>query len=372
MAPTLSIIIASLSIGAGLLISPIPKNLGLYTYIASKMPVTVGLTPAFHHGIEWNYTFDKLYNSCSDIQGQNALITGANSGVGYETAKALAKCGVHVTMICRNPKKCDAAAEMIREASADNGYENAVTTMTADTSKLASVQKFSKEFLSMYNEEDKALDMLYLNAGIGAKPVNGNHLSEDGIELVFATNYVGHHLMYRLLEPLLQKSKMARVVQTSSAASFTTFPWKVATSLEQLNELNWWKTNADMRWYGQSKLAQIMWAKHLTKRLGANSNIYVNAAHPGAVDTAIWMKNDNIDKFEKIVTYFRENAMWTSEEGALTQIYLGAAVREIKEQDIRGKFFHPQVQEVVNPLSLDEKIQEDLWAFSDELVAKFL
>ena len=371
MVSTASIIVAFLAIGAGVLISPIPKNLGLYTYIASKVPALVGLTPAFHHGIEWNYTFDKLYNTCTDIQGQNALITGANSGVGYETAKALAKCGVHVTMVCRNPKKCDAAAEIIREASADNGYENAVTTMTADTSKLASVQKFAKEFLSMYNEEDKALDMLYLNAGIGGNSSNENRLSEDGIELVFATNYVGHHLMYRLLEPLLLKSKMARVVQTSSSASFNTFGWKVATSLEQLNEFDWWKSNTDFRFYGQSKLAQIIWAKHLTKRLGTNSNIYVNAAHPGAVDTPIW-KNENIERYERIITYFRKNKMWTAEEGALTQIYLGAAVKEIKDKDIRGKYFHPQVQEMVNPLSLDEKIQEDLWTFSDELVAKYL
>ena len=127
------------------------------------------------------------------------MITGANSGVGYETAKALAKCGVHVTMACRNQKRCDTAAEEIRAVSKDNGYDNEISTTIVDTSKLKSVYSFSKEFVSKHENDDRALDMLYLNAGIGAKPHSQSPLSEDGIEFVFATNYVGHHLMHRLL-----------------------------------------------------------------------------------------------------------------------------------------------------------------------------
>lgn len=358
------------AIAVRFLLSPIPKNLGLYTFLASKFPELIGTSPAFHHGVEWKYDFDKLYNSCSDIQGQNALITGANSGVGFETAKALAKCGVNVTMGCRNPKKCNAAAQEVREYSKNNGYDNVVSTMIVDTSKLKSVQSFAEEYLSIH--DDGALDMLYLNAGIGGNNSSKERLSDDGIELVFATNYVGHHLMYRLLEPLLLKSKMARVIQTSSSTSFTSFPWKVATSLEQLNDFRY--KAIDFRFYNQSKLAQILWAKHLTKRLGSDSNIYVNAGHPGAVDTGIWLKNKTFDflKLQGFVTFLRHNIMWTAEEGALTLLYLGAAVQEIKDKDIRGKYYHPQAQEVINPLSLDETLQEDLWKFSDELVAKFL
>ncbi len=361
----------------GLLISPIPKNAGFYRFLASKKVDLVGLGPAFHHGLEWSYTFEELYNKCSQISGQNALITGSNSGVGYETAKALAKCGVNVTMACRNAKKCSDAAAKIKEESKDNGYDNEISTMIVDMSSLKSVQQFSKEFLAKFDvtedaEEKPSLDILYLNAGIGSSNSNDKlKLSEDGIEFVFATNYVGHHLMYRLLEPLLLRSIMARVIQTSSAASFTSFDNSVAVSLESLNSPN--HNPADMRYYGQSKLAQILWVKYLTKRLGENSNIYANAVHPGAVDTAIWDKNEMIPAFiMNFLNYLRKNAMWTAEEGALTQLYLGVAVDKLADHNIRGKYFHPQAQEILNPYSLDEKVQKKLWEFSDELVSRFL
>ena len=357
----------------GILVSPIPTNLGFYRFLASKQHSLIGFSPAFHYGIDWKYTFDELYEDCTQIKGQTALITGANSGVGYETARSLAKCGVDVVMACRNAKKCSTAANKIKEESKDNGVSNEVQTMTVDTSSLKSVQTFSKEFLSKY--EGTALDMLYLNAGIGgvASPKDGLKTSEDGIELIFATNYLGHHLMYRLLEPLLLKSKMARVILTSSAASFSPFEHKVATSLEVLNNPDTKQDN--VLHYGQSKLAQIIWAKHLTKLLGNESNIYVNACHPGAVDTLIWEKGDikNLPEFViSFVNYLRRNAMWTGEEGALTQLYLGVAMKELETQNIRGRYFHPQAQEAVNPLSLDEKLQKDLWDFSEDLVRKFL
>jgi len=355
---------------AGIIVSPLPKNLGFYRYLAAKKPELAGMTPAFHHGVEWQYTYEKLYNYCPQIKGQTALITGANSGVGFQTAKALAKCGVEVTMACRNPKKCASAAEEIREASEDNGYDNEVITMTVDTSSLESVKNFSQEFLA--KNKEKALDMLYLNAGIVSGSAGSDELvlSEDGIEMVFATNYVGHHLMYKLLEPLLLKSKLARVIQTSSMASFDTFDHKVSTSIETLNSA----TKKDhMQIYGQSKLAQIIWTKHLTKLLGESSTIHVNACHPGAVDTFLWDKGEAMPSFVvDFVNYLRKNVMWTAEEGALTQLYLGVATDELVAKNIRGKYYHPQAQEVVNPLSLDEKLQKELWEFSDTLVAKFL
>lgn len=354
----------------GIFISPIPKNLGFYRFLASHRPDLVGLIPSFHHGIKWQFTFEELYKSCHNISGQKAVITGANSGVGYETARALAKCGVDVTLACRNPERCSRAADKIKKESKDNGYNNDVSIMIVDTSSLQSVQTFAQEFLTKH--KDGALDMLYLNAGItkGNPSDNKLALSEDGVELVFATNYLGHHLMYRLLEPLLLNSKMARVIQTSSNASFVTFKYKVATSLESLNNPNSFVLTF-LKNYGQSKLAQILWAKHLTKHLGHRNNIYVNACHPGGVDTAL------VDKtlpafLAPIINTFRENLLWSREEGALTPLYLGVATNDLATKNIRGKYFHPQAQEVVNPLSLDEKLQSDLWDFSEELVSKFL
>mmetsp|Transcript_4232 Transcript_4232/g.5498 ORF Transcript_4232/g.5498 Transcript_4232/m.5498 type:complete len:380 (+) Transcript_4232:123-1262(+) len=372
----ISLIVGATAVLLGIILSPIPTKLGLYRFIASKKPQYIGLSPAFHYGIPWKYTYEELYSNCSQIKGQTALITGANSGVGYQTAKTLAKCGVHVTMACRNLTKCQNAAKKIVEQSKHDGVDiNDISTMTVDTSSLKSVQKFSKEFLTQH-EDHGSLDMLYLNAGYGGY-AHGEPLalSEDGIELVFATNYVGHHLMYRILEPLLLKSKMARVIQTASAASFDTFEHIVATNLEQLNDPNpISRTNRSMNYYGQSKLAQILWVKYLTKRLGNTSNIFANALHPGAVDTGIW------DKFEgrfpsiimEIVNYLRRTVMWTAEEGTLTQLYLGVAIDKLVQENVKGKYFHPQAQEVVNPLSLNENLQSALWEFSESLVSPFL
>lgn len=366
---------ASAAILVGIIISPLPTNLGLYRFLASRDPALIGLTPAFHHGIEWEYTFEQLYKDCTKLSGQNALVTGANSGVGFETAKALAKCGVSVTLGCRNTKKCATAADTIKDASKNSGYDNEIIPMIVDMSSLKSVQTFSKQYVNMLNGKNASLDILYLNAGTATSNAPASQkestLSEDGIEFIFATNYVGHHLMYKILEPVLKKSKMARVIQTSSAASFGTFD-DIATSLEVLNN----RHDQDlmcMNHYGQSKLAQILWSKHLTKILGADSNIYVNAFHPGAVNTGIWEKNKSIPSwFVSIIDYARREIMWTAEEGSLTQLYLGVAVDQLSSKDIRGRYFHPQVQEVINEHALDEKLQEELWKFSDDLISNFL
>lgn len=361
-----AVLVALFAVLLGLLFSPIPSNLGLYRWLATKDPSFIGLAPAFVRGDEWGYMFEQLYSADNDLTGQTALVTGANSGVGYETSLALARLGASVTLACRNQGRCEAAASKIQS---DEAFKGKVTTMTMDTSSLTSVKNFAQQYLAA----NDSLDMLYINAGIGSAGVaedGSAPLSEDGIEMVFATNHVGHHLLYKLLEPLILKSKLARIVLTSSSASFRTFDYKVATDLKTLNSE---EVKDGMNIYGQSKLAQILFAKELTRRLGPDSNVYVNAAHPGAVDTLIWDKNPLIPgPVQSFITYLRENAMWTAAEGALTLIYLGVATDELVKKNIRGKYFHPQSQEVVNPLALDETLQTSVWAFCDELVKDFV
>jgi len=359
-----AVFVGAVAVLIGLVFSPIPRNLGFYKWLASHQPPLIGFAPAFMIESKWGFTFEELY--ASDLTGQNALVTGGNSGVGYETSLALARLGAHVTLACRNLTKCSAAADTIQS---DDAFKGKVSTMTLDTSSLASVKKFSEQYLEMH--KDHSLDMLYLNAGIGSAGINDDGtapLSEDGIEMVFATNYVGHHLLYKLLAPLVQKSKIARIVLTSSAASYDTFDYKVATDLETLNNVN----ARSLHLYGQSKLAQVLWAKELTRQLGPNSSTYVNACHPGAVNTGIWQKNPMIPGVvQSVITYLRENCMWTAAEGALTMLFLGVATQRLTEEDIRGKYFHPQSQEMMNPLALDTDLQQAVWKFSDELVKDF-
>lgn len=288
--------------------------------------------------------------------------------LGFSIAKQLSKCEVNIMMVCRNEKKCFEAAKTIQETKSS---KTTIEIGIMDTSSLSSVRDFSLNFLAIH--ENKALDMLFLNAGRGvtfreqtvnSKPI----LSEDGIEIIFATNYLGHHLLWNYLKDLVMNAETGRVVLTSSAASFQTFPFKVPTTLLELNGQDVPQTN--IHYYGSSKLAQIMFAKKVTRDLGADSNVFINSAHPGAVQTEIWKKLN----LPKILDFFLEksNILWTSDEGALTLLYLAANVEELRKKDIRGKYFHPQSVEVVNPFSLDESLQDRLWQFSEELISEFI
>ena len=213
-------------------------------------------------------------------------------------------------------------------------------------------------------------------------------LNQDGIEEVFATNYLGHHLMYRLLEPMLQKSKRAaRVIQTSSLASFTSYSYRVATNLETLNGCSESYANKKgaNKAYGQSKLAQILWSNYVTKRNGPESNIYANSFSPGRVFTPIWDKGlenkfvvqdgggeSNVPWIARTFMEWLKGTMWSAEEGALTGLFLGVEVDRLMKENIRGQYFHPQSQRVINDLAMDEELQKHLWEFSEQLVKKYL
>jgi len=406
--------------------SPYPTRLGFYRFILSSDAANVGLIPAyFPNGeAEWGYTLDDLYGDGGNtdeasakeyrnrLWGQTALVTGANSGVGFDTALALARLGVSVTMACRSPARCEAAAKKIREdeivlqrAKRDRGIvdpESAsdIVTMTVDTSSLKSVKKFCEEFLARTDDGNGSpipLDMLFLNAGIIFW--GDVELTEDGIEKTFATNNVGHHLMYRLLEPSIFRSDEmrktpARIVQTSSAASYAVVhPYKVATDLETLNT----EEQLGMGAYAPSKLAQILWARELTDQLDARTNsrensdanpnsiVYVNAAHPGAVATNIWftLPFDEMPygigtPLKSLLEAFTKATMWNCEEGALTLVYLGTATEDLQTKNIRGKYFQPQSIMIEDHIHASDNdpgtkiLQEKLWTFLDELVADFL
>lgn len=345
-----------------LLFSGVPSQLGLFRYLATINPAAVGLTPAFNVGVEDGYTFAQLNKL--DLTGQNALITGGNSGVGYETAKYLVKLGAQVTIVCRSEKRCEQAVTNIIGANGDK-YKEMISYFIADMSDL----KDTRDATVKYAEKISKLDMLFLNAGIASAGTDENgrlSLSVDGIEKVFATNVIGHHAMWKILESKVKNSKLSRIVLTSSSSHFDTYDYGVATDLKTLNS-----GELSMLPYGQSKLAQVLWSQELTRQLGPESNVFVNSYHPGAAATNIWFTNPLIPKtIHPLLRFITENVMWTSLEGALTMLYLGAASEELKLNNIRGKYFHPQVQEVApNPkFANDLKLQKKFWEFADSLV----
>lgn len=285
-----------LAIGVGILVgTEWPKKWGLYRWMASRNPAMVGFTPAHLYNVPWNFTMDDALSK--DLSGQHAIVTGANSGIGFAISEFLYELGAaDVVMACRNATRCEQAANAIRQKHTSNKKAvGTLTTLSLDTSSLASVQAFCQEYLGPARDtsggKEAVLDMLFLNAGFGFADKDAKCVpnSVDGVELVFATNYLGHHLLYRLLEPALERSNMARVVSTSSNGSFETYTYQVATDLKTLNGCSEpFIQGARMQSYGQSKLAQIVWSKYVTQRNGKTSNIYANAFHPGMVATSIW------------------------------------------------------------------------------------
>jgi len=326
----------------------------------------IGMSPAVWGDKPWLYE----YTSLPRLDGKVAIVTGANSGVGFWTAVHLARQGAHVYVGCRSSSKCDRAVELIKANSSAAKVEPAIM----DVSIMASVRTFAAAF----REKHGLLDIFVANAGIGFAGPQARTV--EGLEPIFATNHVGHQLLYTLLEDLIQaaadKKGDARVVAVSSMAHFNAEQGCALTE-KDLHDLYDAEEPFKVYAYGRSKLANVLFAKEVAAR-NTQRKVFANSAHPGAVQTEIWSNHKQEKKpdsiifgmFDSVVEYFKES-MWTSEEGALTQVYL-AASDDVRVQDIRGRYYHPQAQEVLPsmPWAVNWTHQKAVWAFTEELIAK--
>jgi NAD(P)-dependent dehydrogenase (short-subunit alcohol dehydrogenase family) len=202
-----------------------------------------------------------------DQSGRTAVVTGANSGIGLVTARELARKGASVTLACRDPDKGTAALNQI--AAAVPGAQ--VSLAALDLASLASVEAFAQRFCS----EHDGLDLLINNAGVMAPP---RRVTSDGFELQLGTNHLGHFALAGRLIGTMAAREGARVVTVSSNAH------KMARinfdDLQSERRYNRWRA------YGQSKLADLMTALELDRRLrAAGSTIRSLAAHPGYAAT---------------------------------------------------------------------------------------
>ena len=210
--------------------------------------------------------------SAADIpnqQGRIALITGANSGLGLETARALKRCGATVVLACRSPRKAERAKqELLQER--DGG---AVDLVDLDLADLNSVQ----QAVATVGERYGCLDLLINNAGVMAPP---RRTTAQGHELQFGVNHLGHMALTQALLPLLQNRPDPRVVTvTSGAQYFGKIRW---------DDPSWSKSYDRYGAYGQSKLANVMFALELDARLRKQgSPIRSLAAHPGIARTEL-------------------------------------------------------------------------------------
>lgn len=200
----------------------------------------------------------------ADQTGRVAIVTGANSGIGFETAKQLAKKGATVVMACRNQAKGETAADAIRSEK----IAGSVQVMALDLSSLASVRAFAAEFCGKFDR----LDLLINNAGVMALPKRVE--TADGFEMQFGTNHLGHFALTGLLFDLLTKTPESRVVNVSSGAHRAgRMAW---------DDLQSQRSYSPFVAYSQSKLANLLFTNELQRRLDrAGVKTLATAAHPG-------------------------------------------------------------------------------------------
>ena len=268
------------------------------------------------------------------MSGKTCLVTGANSGIGKETALALALLGARVIMVCRSHAKGEAAR---RKIIGESGNES-IDLLLCDLSSLAEVRRLADEITQKYER----LDVLINNAGIFSLKKD---ISLDGFERTFAVNYFAPFLLTILLLPLLKKSVSARIVNVSSVAHFGGH-----LDLSQIP----WKSSGGMKAYSNSKLALIMFTYELDRRI-KGSNIKVNSLHPGAVATNIW----------RLPTFITRPFMTSAKKGARTSIYL-ATSPEVER--VSGKYFEKMKAVRSSEESYDDVKSRILWETISRLV----
>jgi NAD(P)-dependent dehydrogenase (short-subunit alcohol dehydrogenase family) len=281
-----------------------------------------------------------------NLSGKTALVTGCNSGIGRETMRVLALRGAQVFGAART-------LEVARTACAQiNGNTRPVA---CDLDDLASVAKCADEISS----SGLSLDMLICNAGIMMLP----KLEQiRGIEKQFATNHVGHFLLVNRLLPRVKSSPQGRIVILSSTAH-TRAP-KAGIDFDNLSGE---KGYSPMGAYGQSKLANILFAVSLASRL-ADTAVTANAVHPGVIATNLGRHLPPV-----LRTVFRILAispiLKSIPQGAATTCYVATAPALT---GMNGAYFADCNPKVTSPQAHDRALAERLWTVSEELVRGYL
>lgn len=298
-----------------------------------------------------------------NLSGRRFLITGANSGIGYSAALKLARKDAELILACRDLSKGQAALARLREEAPGAQVEVA----SLDLASLASVRNFAANELA----RGRPLHVLINNAGVMAVP--RRTLTADGFEMQFGTNVLGHFALTGLLWPALEQAA-AGVAEPARVVTIASIAHK-RTHLE-LEDLQSARAYSPMRAYQQSKLANLMLALELSRRVRAKgSSVLSIAAHPGVASTALFRTEERSG-----VSRMLRTAIWhgisiflnDEAEGALPTLY--AATSQDAEN---GGYYGPQQLgemkgEIVGPAKIadharDEALAAKLWERCSDL-----
>ncbi|XP_074510454.1 retinol dehydrogenase 13 [Sebastes fasciatus] len=281
------------------------------------------------------------------LDGKTVLITGANTGIGKETTRDLARRGARVVMACRDLTRAERAAEEIRQ-STGNGN---VVIRHLDLASVYSIRQFAKDFL---DSEDR-LDILINNAGVMMCP---RWLTEDGFETQLAVNHLGHFLLTNLLLPKLKSSAPSRVVTVSSIAhkggridfDDLFFSKKTYSSLES---------------YRQSKLANVLFSRELARRL-RGFGVSSFCLHPGVIRTELGRHVQGwFPLLGALLSLPSLLLMKTPRQGSQTTVYC-AVTPSLEGQS--GRYFSDCAEKEAAPEGRDDVVARKLWDESARLV----
>ncbi|KAL5746363.1 hypothetical protein ACOSP7_027509 [Xanthoceras sorbifolium] len=289
-----------------------------------------------------------------DGTGLTAIVTGGSSGIGIETVRALALRGVHVIMAVRNV----VAGNKVKEEILKKNPAAKIDVMELDLSSMASVRKFASDFIA----RGLPLNILINNAGIMGTPFT---LSKDNIELQFATNHIGHFLLTNLLLDTMKKTakesgREGRIVIVASDGHKFTYPEGIR--FDKINDPSGY---TGFSAYGQSKLANILHANELAKRLKEEGvNITVNSLHPGGIATNISRHNGFLNFLSNTIGKLMTKSL---EQGAATQCYLAL---NPQVQGVTGEYFEDCNISKTTPHGRDAEMAKKLWDLSMEMTNK--
>ena len=274
----------------------------------------------------------------SHVEGQIAIVTGANSGVGRSTTERLAAAGAHVTMVCRSRERGERASAQIRKEHPGAS----LVLEVADLVDQVQVRALGERLASVLDH----VDILVNNAGVWRQH---RETSPDGFEVTFATNHLGHFLLTHLLLDRLRAGR-GRIVNVSSEAH-RRGDFRRA-EMEAVAQGDAWRNGIQA--YGDSKLANVLFTTELVRRFG-EEGISANAVHPGVLATRIWNQNSSpISLMMRVFKIF----MAKPDVGGGAVLHL---VEDPARDGVTGRYF--KVEEEMEPASAarDEALARELW-----------
>ncbi len=302
--------------------------------------------------IEWLRPSPERYSRtmASHMGGKRCLITGANTGIGKETAAGLAEMGADIVMVCRSQSKGAAAAEEIRKRASragPSGQPPDIDLLVADLSSQREVRKLAQDVKDTYER----LDVLISNAGVITPR---RKLTIDGLESQFAVNHLAPFLLCNLLRPLLEASAPSRIVI-------------VASQVEGRGRIDFANLQGERNYdymaaYCQSKLANVLFTYQLARQL-QGTGVTANCLHPGVIATNLL--SDYMGRPRSVGGLVQRFTHPGPKVGAQTSIRLAS---DPQLAEVSGCYFHDkQGQTRSSAASYDEDLQEQLWRESERL-----